>query len=164
MRKAYFTHMGRWRRWLPFYGPTDVREVDVCVTILVYELKLIPLQFQFLGTEEDNGSFEIFSLTPVNTKRIREEADQIIASIPDEDDIQYGNECMGYMHSTKCPKLSESYFPCIMEQEEEARLRLRRLDTLFLLTKCARDPQKANGRETLDGMAQESCIYNIEYA
>jgi hypothetical protein len=45
----------------------------------------------------------------------------------------------------------------------EARQRKRKLDMLHLLKDCIRDPLTANGLRTLDGMAQDSCIYELEY-
>ena len=29
MREIYFNEKGQWKKWLPFYGPTAVREVKV---------------------------------------------------------------------------------------------------------------------------------------
>jgi hypothetical protein len=78
-------------------------------------------------------------------------------------DIEYGNGCMGFSHNTKCPASFDLNYPCILDMAEEARLRKRRLDMLFLLMDCARDPRKANGLKTLEGMAQERCIYELEY-
>lgn len=87
---------------------------------------------------------------------------QLIAKVPTEDDIEYGNDCMGFAHSTKCPASFGLDSTCILEMPEEAHLRKRRLDMLFLLKNCTRDPRKANGLRTLEGMAQESCIYELE--
>ncbi len=52
--------------------------------------------------------------------------------------------------------------PCIKDQIKAARQRKRKLDVLYLLRDCARNPLKANGLRTLEGMAQESCIFNTE--
>jgi hypothetical protein len=50
--------------------------------------------------------------------------------------------------------------PCINDQVKAARQRRKKLDVLHLLTDCARNPLNANGLRTLEGMAQESCIYD----
>jgi hypothetical protein len=42
MKEAYYTDKGKWKAWLPFYGPVSVREVE----------------FQFVGTEERKGLFK----------------------------------------------------------------------------------------------------------
>jgi hypothetical protein len=34
MKQVYFNESGSWKRWLPFYGPTAVREVEVCFPTL----------------------------------------------------------------------------------------------------------------------------------
>jgi hypothetical protein len=44
-----------------------------------------------------------------------------------------------------------------------ARQGKRKLDMLHLLKDCIREPLTANGLRTLDGMAQDSCIYELEY-
>jgi len=49
-----------------------------------------------------------------------------------------------------------------MDQAEAGRQRKKRLDVLYLLKDCARDPLKANGLRTLEGLAQESCIMDTE--
>jgi hypothetical protein len=116
-----------------------------------------------MGLKDRRGRFPIFGLTPVNEEKVREEADDIIASVPTDAEIEYGNGCMGLSHSTKCPASFGIESPCILDMAEEARLRKRRLDMLFILKDCARNPQKANGLRTLEGMAQETCIYELEY-
>ncbi|PKX99518.1 uncharacterized protein P174DRAFT_417181 [Aspergillus novofumigatus IBT 16806] len=147
MKEVYYADKGKWKAWLPFYGPTSVREVE----------------FQFVGTEEQNGRFKIFDVKPVDVERLRQEADDIIASAPGEVDFDYGNGCMGSSHSTKCDKSIEYDRPCILQMANEARQRKRKLDMLHLLKDCIRDPLTANGLRTLDGMAQDSCIYELEY-
>jgi hypothetical protein len=32
MKEVYYADKGKWKAWLPFYGPTSVREVDVRMT------------------------------------------------------------------------------------------------------------------------------------
>jgi hypothetical protein len=62
----------------------------------------------------------------------------------------------------KYPTLFKDDLPFILDMAVAARLRKRRLDMLFLLKDCARKPRKANGLGPLEGMAQESCIYEFE--
>ena len=52
--------------------------------------------------------------------------------------------------------------PCDMDQAEAGRQRKKKLDILYLLKDCARDPPKANGLRTLEGLAQESCIMDTK--
>ena len=58
--------------------------------------------------------------------------------------------------------MNELALPCIRKQAQRARKRVLKLDTLYLLRDCARNPSSANGLGTLEGMAQENCIYDIE--
>lgn len=53
--------------------------------------------------------------------------------------------------------------PCIRLAAKEAEQRLKLLDDIQHLKKCARDPASANGLRTLEGVAQESCIYDVKY-
>jgi hypothetical protein len=99
----------------------------------------------------------------VNEEETKEKADQTIASVPNEVDYEYDNGCMGYHHSTKCPASYDGDSECILDMADEALHLKRRLGMLFLLRNCARDPRKANGLNTLEGMAQERCIYDLRY-
>jgi hypothetical protein len=103
-------------------------------------------------------------MTPVDIDKVREEQDRIIALEPDRVDSELGEVCLdGYGHSTKCQNmmgfLSEQ---CIQVQIEAARQRRKKLTMVHLLRDCARDPYNANGLNTLEGMAQESCILDVE--
>ncbi|EXM04442.1 hypothetical protein FOIG_04658 [Fusarium odoratissimum NRRL 54006] len=60
-------------------------------------------------------------------------------------------------------RMSEWGEPCIRLAAKEAEQRLKLLDDIQHLKKCARDPASANGLRTLEGMAQESCIYDVKY-
>ncbi|CAI7670814.1 unnamed protein product [Penicillium pancosmium] len=143
MKRAYFNDAGSWKRWLPFYGPTGVREVE------------------FVGTTNGARRFQIFDLIRVNEEETKEKADQTIASVPNEVDYEYDNGCMGYHHSTKCPASYDGDSECILDMADEALHLKKRLGMLFLLRNCARDPRKANGLNTLEGMAQERRIYDL---
>jgi hypothetical protein len=165
MEEVYYADKGKWKAWLPFYGPTSVREVEVRTTCAYSgngELIQRP-KFQFVGTEERKVRFKVFGVKPVDVERLRLEADNIIASAPGEVDFDYGNGCMDSSHSTKCEKSIEYDRPCILQMANEAHQRKRKLDMLHLLKDCIRDPMTANGLRTLEGMAQDSCIYELEY-
>lgn len=147
LKGTCFHYQGKWKRWLPFYGVTDVREVN----------------FQFIGPVERGGRF-LIKMTTVNIEQIQEEVDCTIAIEPDQFDAQLSELCSDEnWHSTKCQNIMEfSGEPCIMVQIEAARRRKRTLAMLHLLRDCGRDPWKANGLLTLEGMAQESCIFDVE--
>ncbi len=51
------------------------------------------------------------------------------------------------------------YLGCPFEEEQEAIRRLDRLKLLSLPLLCFRDPEKAKDQRTLEGMAQDSCVY-----
>lgn len=146
IRETYFDDKGKWRKWLPFYGPTLVREIE----------------FQFVGVIDQDTRYRVFGVTPVDLHEVEERADCVIASAPDEADYDYGNECCGDRHSTKCAASKDPLLTCIMDLVEEAKHRKRRLGMLSQLIDCANHPWMANGLETLKGMAQDSCIYELE--
>jgi hypothetical protein len=105
-----------------------------------------------VGTEDLSGNFEIFDLQPINEERLLKEVNRIIASVPNEIDIEYGDHCLGFYHSTKCAASFKDDLPCILDVAEAAHLRKRKLDMLFQLKDCAYNPQHANGLCTLEGM------------
>jgi hypothetical protein len=103
-------------------------------------------------------------MIPVDINQVREEADRIIALRLNDFDAELGERCLdGYYHSTRCQNrmdfLSE---PCIEVQIDAAQQRKKRLTLVHLLRDCARDPRRANGLNTLEGIAQESCILDKE--
>ncbi|EYE91978.1 uncharacterized protein EURHEDRAFT_415980 [Aspergillus ruber CBS 135680] len=155
-----YYEMGHWKRWLPFYGPVSVKEVE----------------FEFHRAKDQDGLYEIYDVKSVDIKRVKNIADCIIEKNEACNDnakitMEY---CYGYMHNPSCPvstydpQLLDFLDPptCIQEEANEAMKRKRKisiLETVDVLKECARSPQKANGLGTLDGMAQDSCIYNTEY-
>lgn len=104
-------------------------------------------------------------MSPVDVEEVQKEADCIISSAPSEFDFEhgYGWLCDGYFHGQKCEMSIDSSQPCIMDRVKAARQQKRKLGMLHLLKDCAQNPLAANGLRTLDGMAQESCIYELEY-
>lgn len=63
------------------------------------------------------------------------------------EDCLMGNEPLGYS--------------CYFETELDSQRKLARLRLLSLLLKCFHHPEKAASQRTLQGLAQESCIYRI---
>lgn len=52
--------------------------------------------------------------------------------------------------------------PCLRDSADKAKLRLQSILFLSYLRDSARDPYMANGLRTLEGMAQDTCIYEFE--
>lgn len=79
-------------------------------------------------------------------------------------DAEFGEVCLNEIrHSTKCQDMMDLLpVSCIRVQIEVARQRKRKLAMLQILRDCARDPWNANGLRTLEGMAQDSFIFDIE--
>ncbi|XEV01629.1 hypothetical protein FSHL1_006916 [Fusarium sambucinum] len=146
-----YQHLGRWKKWLPYYGITEVLEVN----------------FQFDGVVEANGRYPIY-MEPVNVGEILEECKTTIARHPTGPYFYSNEACIdgiyGIEHSDECIiGMQEFSQPCIRSAADEAEKRLRKLRFLSHLKDCARNPKKADGLNTLEGMAQESCIYHIKY-
>ncbi|VUC27246.1 unnamed protein product [Clonostachys rosea] len=143
-----YQYLGWWKRWLPYYGVTEVLEVN----------------FQFAGVVESDGRYPIH-MDPVNPDKISEECDKIIARHPTGPYFDIDDACLDdYHHSKDCLIGMEAWSqPCIRVDAEEAEQRRNRLLFLGLLNDCARNPAGANGLHTLEGLAQESCIYDIKY-
>lgn len=73
--------------------------------------------------------------------------------MPTDVETKHGDGCIGFSHSTKCLASFGLDPPYILDIAEEARLRKRRLNMLFILKGCARNSGKSNGLKTLEGMA-----------
>lgn len=132
------------------------------------------MQFEFLRAKDQDGLYEIYDVTPVDIEGVENWADYIIkereacnnnAKITSE----YCDSYM-HMHAQGCPKYDDQVEDilgpqeCIEDMAFKAVKRKHGLKKLYLLKQCARNPHKANGLGTLDGMAQDSCIYNTKYA
>ena len=65
----------------------------------------------------------------------------------DNEDCLMGNEPFGYA--------------CLFQIELDSQRQLDRLGLLSLPLQCFHDPEKAATQRTLQGLAQESCIYRI---
>jgi hypothetical protein len=66
-----------------------------------------------VGTINGARRFQIFDLIYVNEAEIKEKADQVIASVPNETGCKFENGCMGYDHSTKFPASYDGDSECI---------------------------------------------------
>ncbi|KAF5670072.1 hypothetical protein FHETE_4755 [Fusarium heterosporum] len=141
-----YRHLGRWKRWLPYYGIIEVLEVE------------------FAGIVESDGRYPIH-INPLNLKDIYDECEKIIARYPTGPYLDIDATCLGGSeHSDQCIiGMQEWSQNCIGIEAEKAKQRLKRLLFLPHLKDCARDPTKANGLHSLRGLAQESCIYDIKY-
>ncbi|KAH7230084.1 uncharacterized protein BKA55DRAFT_207475 [Fusarium redolens] len=94
-----------------------------------------------------------------------EECEKIIARHPTDPYFDLNDTCLNdSQHSEQCLiGMQEWSQPYIKVEAEEAEQRRKRLLFLSHLKECARDPARANGLYTLEGLAQESCIYDIKY-
>ncbi|KAH7123657.1 hypothetical protein B0J11DRAFT_615215 [Dendryphion nanum] len=144
MNDFCYKHLGKWKRWIPYYGIVDVHEVN----------------FQFLGASDRKGSFPVH-IYPVDLDRAREEAKEGLKFGPDD---EYQDYCREGYHCKKCSYASNMSYNrggnhiCFKDLYEIGQEWIKKLDVLYLLRDCARQPWIANGLRTLDGMAQGSCI------
>ncbi|WAO96032.1 Hypothetical protein NCS54_01368900 [Fusarium falciforme] len=143
-----YQHLGRWKRWLPYYGITEVLEVN----------------FQFAGVIDPDGRYPI-QMDPVKPDNVLVDCERIIARHPTGPYFDINDVCLDdHHHSYQCLIGMEEWSqPCIRVDAEKAEQRRNRLLFLSLLKDCARDPAGANGLHTLEGLAQESCIYDTKY-
>jgi hypothetical protein len=105
-------------------------------------------------------------MDPVKLDSVVEECEKIIERHPTGPYIDINDDvCLhDYHHSNECLIAMEHYSePCIRVEAEKAEQRRKRLLFLSLLKDCAREPAKANGLHTLEGLAQETCIYDTRY-
>lgn len=113
---------------------------------------------------EENGDLSRFPihLIPLNLEAIREEAEAKIIPAPTLQDALDDNACgRDGWHSEHCAtRMAELGESCLLIQAELAQKRLRNLSIVNVLKDCARTPSIANQLRTLEGMAQEACIYN----
>lgn len=131
------------------------------------------LQFEFLRAKDQDGLYEIYDVTPVDIEQVENWADDTIekrdeCNIYAEVTTEYCDNDLG-THTPGCPKyddpLEDFRGPqeCIRDAAFKADKWKKGLKKLHLLKKCARNPHEAHGLKTLDGMAQDSCIYNTKY-
>src|ERR1700712_1680222 len=99
-------------------------------------------------------------MTSLDTAKIREEVDEVLAIDRANIEDDFGDPCASEgRHSNRCQLMMEHQSkPCILEQISVARRRQKRLAVLELLTKCAQSPSEVNGLRVLEGIATDSCI------
>ncbi|KAI1418926.1 hypothetical protein F5Y12DRAFT_780570 [Xylaria sp. FL1777] len=141
-----YEHKGKWKKWVPFYGIIEVREVT----------------FQFLGVVDAGRRYPI-CMMPVDLasveRQCRKQVDKFLRYY-DPDDPSY--MCTPIWHVRECPVSNDISQPCIYELAEAARQRLKRIPFRYILRDCALRPEIARGLDSLeDGVEQESCIYNF---
>ena len=121
-------------------------------------------QFQFAGVVEPDRRYPI-RMDPVKPDNVSEECEKIIARHPTGPYFDINDVCLDdYHHSDQCLIGMEEWSqPCIRVDAEKAEERRNRLLFLSLLKDCARDTARASGLYTLEGLAQESCIYDTKY-
>jgi hypothetical protein len=105
-------------------------------------------------------------MEPVDLQKVVEDCERIIARHPNCPNFDIAEGCLHEdHHSDQCLIGMEEWSqPCVKVEAENAEQRLTRILFLYLLKDCARNPAAANGLHTLDGMAQDSCVYDIKYS
>lgn len=161
MVKTCFRDLGRWKRWLPYYGVVSVNEVTVSPALSLCGTGsfLLLSQIKFDGRATRDGRF-FGQIESVDLDKIRKECKEALENRPIPEDWNGFEACDGSWHTEKCMMAMEySMSDCLAIQADRAEDRLKRMGRRYLLTTCARDPDIANGLDTLSGMAQKSCIY-----
>ena len=76
----------------------------------------------------------------------------------------FDESCADGWHSVDCQfRMDHSSDACIqIRLAEQARVRLKKLNSLHVLKRCMQDPTAANGERTFEGMAMKSCIFDTE--
>ncbi|KAG8362427.1 hypothetical protein FVEN_g153 [Fusarium venenatum] len=91
-----------------------------------------------------------------------EECKERIAWHPTFPFLDPGNGCVKCNEDGERDIDTEELCPeCFRVEVENEQKRLKRLLFLSHFTECARNPKKADGLNTLKGMAQKSCIYDL---
>ncbi|KAI1274443.1 hypothetical protein F5Y07DRAFT_214054 [Xylaria sp. FL0933] len=138
-----YKYKGNWKKLVPFYGIIEVKEVT----------------FQFLGVVDAKSRYPI-SMMPVDGERVKRECEDTLGRpLADDDDLP----CMApHWHTEQCETVMEWKFPCIYEQAEDAKQRLKKIRFRDVLRKCALKPETARGLYSFEGFEQESCLYDLE--
>ncbi|CRK14550.1 hypothetical protein BN1723_010382 [Verticillium longisporum] len=136
-----YRYLGPWKKWLPYYGIDGVLEVN----------------FAFAGIVEPDKRYPI-CMDPVEPNNVSAECERIIAKHPTDPYFDIDDVCLDDdHHSDQClVGMDEWSQPCIRAAAEEAEQRRTRLLFPSLLRDCARDPKRANGLHTLEGVQIES--------
>ena len=102
-------------------------------------------------------------MASLDTSKVQEDIYQILIMEPDSVDVEYDDLCTGSgQHRTRCVgMMKHRSTPCIPKKIPAARRRQMRLAKLELRTKFAQNTSEANGLCVNEGMAMDSCIYEI---
>ncbi|CEI63314.1 unnamed protein product [Fusarium venenatum] len=124
---------------------------------------MLEVNFYFAGDVKSNGRYSIY-MEPVNVDKMLEECKERIAWHPTFPFLDPGNGCVKCNEDGERDIDTEELCPeCFRVEVENEQKRLKRLLFLSHFTECARNPKKADGLNTLKGMAQKSCIYDLRY-
>ncbi|KAE9373930.1 hypothetical protein N431DRAFT_482792 [Stipitochalara longipes BDJ] len=143
-----------WLKYNPFCQVLGVEEVE----------------FRFLKKQENDFSvvIEKLDLLQIKTELVSrlEDAKNYSCKITDLD--EYPESCYedantgGWTHDNQhCINAREviPFLECPFKEEKEFSRKLDRLRLLSLPLLCFKDPGKAANQRTLEGMAQDSCVY-----
>jgi hypothetical protein len=112
------------------------------------------LQFMPLGRADGEGRIPI-RVDPIDIAEIREKIDQAMKEAD-----SYGDDPCSSVdaHSSVCEDMMDRYsWPCL----EIVRQRRKNLDSPHLLRDCARNPGKADGLRSLEGVVRGSCVMDV---
>jgi hypothetical protein len=80
----------------------------------------------------------------------------------EENDYCYEDAASGkWVHHWECPAAEDRDGICPFKFCQRCTRKLDGLKLLILPTLCFQDPRKAVDQKTLEGMAQDSCIYEV---
>lgn len=152
LREVCYQHQPRLKKWIPFYGIADVREVKF-----------------YSQDEKDEFNRSLVDIFPLDIDRIHGEDNKtIIKNRMRQSECHYDvctlrrqcKDCERYRKDTG--GMWENYCPA--PKIRAAKRRQQNCRNYSLLRECARYPQKSDNYnyKTLDGMAQESPIIHLE--
>ncbi|KAI0537843.1 hypothetical protein GGR58DRAFT_470079 [Xylaria digitata] len=132
-----YENKGMWKKWIPFYGITEVREVN----------------FQFLGVVDVGERYPI-CMMPVDCEEVKSlyqarlDAMTRDSGVRDMDDLDYDDMC-NFAHDDTD------------DLDDDPEERLKRIPFQYILKGCALKPETANGLYSLEGFLQDSCMYEV---
>ena len=120
------------------------------------------MKFRFDDSVKPDGSYPI-QIIPIDLEAVSKDCKKALSCGPMPNSVP-NLQCYLQQHTQKCEfNWAVHSRQCVFKELVNAEERLDRISTLSLLTKCGQNPAKANGAKTLEGMAQEGCIYKIRY-
>lgn len=162
LRQVSYIHCGMWKRWLPYYGPVQVNEVEVRSYIFPQaQNRSDAIQIEFYGYCNNDGSFAI-SVKKQDMDKLKAELEGLVREIPPRWMCEEGVACWGGdEHTDECQAAQEMCDGvCVTNKGHDAEERLARIGMLKHLTKAARRPSKAEQKfQLLDGISVDRLIY-----